>query len=394
MLAGLLPEDELCLLLARAHLADDPRARALELLACPINWDALLWRARQHNVIPLLYRNISNEDTLNVPATVQATLTEAFRANAFRNMFLRGELARVLRLLTEAGIRVIPLKGIALAELLYGDTAFRACSDIDILVPAGDALQARRILLEQGYMSPFTEEFFVHHQFGTSADCPLIPQKEASAYLLEVHWTLLQHSSRDAEAVQDLWRRALPHEFFGVPAYSLTPEWQFLYLASHVATHKWQTLRWIADIHDLCASTSIDWPRVRAMAGQFELEFVAESTLAVCHALYATPLPEIFAQVALPEGIALFPHSLDASETWSAPLFYPKLLKRPTEKLRWLAEMFFVARVSDRRFFRLPASLDFLYYLLRPVRLACKWSWLFLCAGCRRLRRLFLVSAK
>ena len=40
MLAGPVPEDELCLLLARGQLLPDVRARALELLAAPLRWDS------------------------------------------------------------------------------------------------------------------------------------------------------------------------------------------------------------------------------------------------------------------------------------------------------------------------------------------------------------------
>jgi hypothetical protein len=309
-------------------------------------------------------------------------------------MLLAAELTRVIRLLGAADIRVVPLKGVALAESLYGDPAFRFCSDIDILVPPDVALHARRLLLAEGYTSPFTEDFFVNHQFHTSADCPLQAQRGDLAYFLELHWTFLQHSSRDAEAIQDLWFQARPRDCFGVPAYRLTPEWEFLYLACHAAYHKWQTLKWVADIHDLCVSASIDWQMVRDKARQFDLDWVVGSTLAVCSALYGTPTPADFSAVPLPAGIPLFPKSLNPAEAWNAPLFYSKLLKRPSEKLRWFAEMFFVARQADQVFFHLPASLDFLYFLLRPLRLSCKWSWLFLSASFDRLRRWLRYSLK
>jgi hypothetical protein len=314
--------------------------------------------------------------------------------NAVRNMLFAAELTRVLRLLGEAGIRVLPLKGVPLGESLYGDAAFRVCSDIDILVPVSDALRARRLILAQGYTSPFTEDFFANHQFHTSADCPLRAQRGDLTYFLELHWTLLQHSSKDAEAVQDLWSQARPRDFFGVQAYRLTPEWEFLYLAAHAAYHKWQTLKWVADIHDLCVSASINWQMVQQKAERFDLDWVVGSTLAVCSSLCGTPTPANFSAVPVPAGVQLFPNSLDPTEAWNAPLFYPKLLKRPSEKLRWFAEMFFVARQADQMFFHLPPSLAFLYYLLRPLRLACKWSWLFVSASFHSLRQWFHFPSK
>ena len=356
---------------------------------CPSHaspWDALLQRAEEHQVLPLIYRSLRTLEFQGVPDEVRERITGAFRANALRNMFLAGELARVLRLLGEAGLRVLPLKGVTLAESLYGDPAMRVCSDLDILVPAGDVLRARRLLLTHGYTSPFTEDFFAHHQFHTSADCPLLPQKQTLPYLVELHWTLLQHSSKDAEAMRDLWAEARPKDTFGVQAYSMTTQWEFLYLAGHAAYHKWQTLKWLADINDLCGSACIDGQKVREKAEKFDLDLAAGATLTACASLYGTPAPANFPAVPLPAGVRLYPNSLTPSEAWNAPLFYPKLLKRPSEKLRWFAQMFFVARLADRRLFQLPASLDFLYYVLRPLRLTLKWSRLFLSAGFRRLK--------
>ena len=388
------PEDELCLLLARGQLAAEVRERALGLLATPLRWDLLLERAYDHQVFPLLYRSLRTLQFHRVPDEVRAQLTAAWRVNAVRNAFLAGELARVLRLLNEAGVPVIPLKGVTLAESLYGDAALRVCYDLDILVPPSEVLRARRLLLAQGYTSPFTEEFFVNHQFRTSADCPLLPQRPPLAYLLEVHWTLLQHSGKDEEAMQDLWSQARPKDFFGVPAFGLTPEWEFLYLAGHAAYHKWHTLKWLADIHALCVSAAINWQQVGEKAERFELDAAVGPTLTVCASLFGTPTPPNLSSRALPPGVHLFPTSLAPSEMWKAPLFHPRLLKRPAERLRWFAEMFFVARLADLRFVRLPPSLSFLYYFLRPLRLTCKWGWLFMAAGFHRLRQWLRFSSK
>jgi hypothetical protein len=380
------PEDELCLLLARGQLSAEGQERALRLLESPLRWDLLFNRAREHQVIPLLYRNLRSLEFHGVPDAARAQLKDAFRVNALRNAFLAGELARVLGLLNDSGVRVIPLKGVTLAKSLYGDPAFRACSDIDILVPPGEALRARRLILAHGYTSPFTEEFFAHDQFRTGAECPLFPEKQALRYLLEVHWTLLQHSRKDEQAMQDLWSQARPKDFFGVRAYGLTLEWEFLYLAWHAAYHKWHTLKWLADIHELCVSAPIDWQQVREKAERFELDLVVGPTLTACSSLFGTPVPANFPSRALPRGVQLYPTSLAPFEACNPTIFHPWLLKRSSERLRCFAEMIFVPRLSDAMAFHLPHSLSFLYYLLRPLRLTYKWAGLFLWVGFQRLR--------
>jgi len=48
------------------------------------------------------------------------------------------------------------------------------------------------------------------------------------------------------------------------------------------------------------------------------------------------------------------------------------------QKLRWLAELCFAPTLAEHHLILLPSSFSFLYYLLRPLRLTCKWAWRFL----------------
>lgn len=380
-------EDELCLLLARGQLTPKERTRSLEFLASPLQWPEIMERAYAHEVYPLLYRSLRDISFPGVPESVQAELKSLYLANAFRNQLLAEELARLLGVLGEAGIWVVPLKGVTLAQSLYGDPAARVCSDIDILVPPADVVRARRLILGNGYSSRFSEEFFVKHQLHTTADCSLIAQRPPLTCLVEVHWTLLPDSSEDAGAVSELWARAHPANFVGVEAWDLSPEWQFLYLSVHAAHHKWNKLKWLADIHELCMTRPLDWPQVKQDAERYELEAVAGPTLTACARLFETPVPEEFSSGSFPADVLLFPDSLDPAESWKQTLFYPRLLKRRSEKLRWLAQTLFVPKMADHRFVSLPSSLTFLYYVMRPMRLSFKWSWRLLRAGVARLTR-------
>jgi putative nucleotidyltransferase-like protein len=388
-------EDQLCLLLARGKLSPEAQESARELLASPLRWDFLLDRAQNHGLIPFFFRNLQTLGFPGVPDSVRTELKSAFQANALRNDVLARELAHVLGRLAEAGVPVIPLKGIPLADWLYGDPALRVCADIDILVPPSSVLGARRVILANGYSSPFPESFFLNHQFHTSADCSLLPRQSIVPYMLEVHWKVLHHSSGDNEAMQDLWAEARPKSCLGAPAYALSPDWEFLYLTVHAASHKWQTLKWLLDIHELSITGLVNWQKLRENAGRLGVGPLVEITLGICSSLFATPVPPGFSPRPLPAGIHIFPVAAPAFEAqhgWR--IFYPSLLKRPSDKLRWLAEMLFVARLADHRFFHLPARLSFLYYFLRPLRLTCKWSWLLVSAGFQRLRHQLLTRTR
>jgi hypothetical protein len=84
--------------------------------------------------VSALYCNLRDLGIPSVPEAVQAELRGLYLANVLRNELLAEELARLLSSLGEAARRVVPLKGVALAQSLYGDVAARVCVDIEFQV--------------------------------------------------------------------------------------------------------------------------------------------------------------------------------------------------------------------------------------------------------------------
>ncbi|HLW79923.1 MAG TPA: nucleotidyltransferase family protein [Terriglobia bacterium] len=506
------PEDRLCLLLARGRLSADDEQQARELLAQPLNWDALLDRARVHEIVPMLYHHLARLVAIDlpapggplssvaavtplepaasvglpgdaatvapaaVPAAVMSQLEEAYRISRLRTALLAEELARLLLLLNEDGVPVIPLKGVPLAQALYGDAALRYSIDIDLLIPASDAVRARRLLLSHGFESTVPEAFFLAHQFPSCAECTLmrsslqagtpatIPARAArntaggdargtqnaslkagatsrSGFPVDLRWGLLPYwrgdaaairdlwdDSRDAEAVGDFWDelrdadsspgrdlrdqsrgaqvvRDLRHDLgdesrnaslSGVQARRLSPEWEFLYLALHAASHGWQMLKSLADIHQIATTQALDWAKVREKARRFGLESAVEQTLTACALLLGTPpppgfapgdapqplsagaspqpLPATFVLRPLPAGVRLFPATPTSGGSWAATRLQLFPLERRSGRLRMLAAFLFVPSPAEYEWLPLPAWLGFLYYPLRPLRLAFKWT--------------------
>jgi hypothetical protein len=379
MLADMTPEDQLCLLLARGQLTSDLQQKARQLLDSPLQWPLILERAYSHQVFPLLYHNLRALGFPGIPDPIQTELKGAFLANALRNKLLAEELARLLGLLGEAGIRVIPLKGITLAESLYGDAALRVCADIDILVPPDSVTQALDLILASSYRDDLRDPFLSKLVLRHSRHYNLVREDQGISFLLELHWILVQHSSKNDDAVNDLWAEACPQTFFGVPALSLTPEWEFLYLSIHATDHEWQSLKWLVDIHQIVSSRPVDWQKAMKKAERFEIDLAIRQTLAASSLLLETPLPVNYSSAELPAVVRLFPDMrFPAGDPMSAFAFrHMRVLKRPLDKLRYIATVLLAPKVTDRDFLRLPPSLGFLYYFIRPVRLACKWSWLF-----------------
>ncbi len=376
MQSALAPEDQLLLLLARGNLLPLVQEQALALVATPLRWNLIVERAKAQEVYPLLYRNLATLGFPGVPEQARAQLHSLSIINVLKNTLLSKELVRVLTLLGEAGVPVIPLKGVALAESLYGDITLRVCADIDILVPRPMVLQALNLLLARGYNPEFTEQFFFDLLLRSHIEYALERDDRQFRYLLELHWGLLWGLPWDQAATEEIWAEARPADCFGIPAYTLSPEWELLFLAVHAARHQCQGLKWLVDIDVICSTWRIDWDKVREKAARAGWEEAVRLTLSACHALFDTPIPANFSMGALPPWLKLFPAS--ASTSWRDAFFCMRFLNRPSDKFRYAARVFLVPTLAERRLLRLPSFLGLFYYLLRPLRLACKWIWLVL----------------
>lgn len=386
---NLSPEDQSVLLLTCSELTPHLQEHALGLLATPLCWNLILERARVHGVYPLLLRNLARLGFSDIPAQVRTELEALCKVNAFRNTLLAEELARVLTLLKGAGIPAIPLKGVALAESLYGDLTLRVCADLDVLVPRRMVAQAFRLLLSSGYRGDFPERFSVDLFLDRNTDCSLDREEQGFRYILEPHWGILWRTPSDGDATEDLWAEARPKAFRGAPAYALSPEWNLLFLAAHAAHHQWQWLKWLVDIHEVCSHGGIDWEKLGAKAKRLGWWDVLLLTLSVCRSLFSTPVPEEFPFRRLPPWCTLFPAD-PSPQLWESAFFPLRLLKRPSDKLRYGMRLLLLPTLAERRMLRLPSALGFLYYPLRIVRLGYRWSWRGVCAGLRRLSVLFL----
>jgi Uncharacterised nucleotidyltransferase len=248
MFVDMEPEDQLCLMLARRDLSGEVRERTLQLLASPLRWPLFLEHANEYDICPIIYQSLETLGYRSVPDPIRTELAKIFGVNAIRCEVLGKETARILQLLGDAGIPVMPLKGIALAASLYHDPALRVCADIDILVPPPHAADAFHLIVAAGYQSEFTQSALLDLFVRYSKDCLLMRQDDICTYPLELHCALLWGGQLERDLLTKIWAQANRKTFHGVEAFALSEEWEFLYLTLHAARHGRSSLKWLVDV--------------------------------------------------------------------------------------------------------------------------------------------------
>src|SRR4029079_18015131 len=86
-----------------------------------------------------------------VPEQVLAQLAIEFRRNTVRNLYLTGELARILKMFADQAIPALPFKGPLLAQQAYGNLGLRVFQDLDLLIRPRDVARTLAMLASEGY---------------------------------------------------------------------------------------------------------------------------------------------------------------------------------------------------------------------------------------------------
>jgi hypothetical protein len=256
-----------------------------------IDWRRLWEIAEAQQIEVLVARAIDGSEFNDiVPEDVRQTAKQVRLRFALHNMAIHGELVRISKILHAHAIPVVPLKGSSLALRLFDDLGARRCGDIDILVPASQQEEARRILEENGYMTPpWVKPGVRKHAFH---GMPMLRQCPSTVFVVELHWTLTDPHFVTIDD-DDLWKRILAASPGDASLRPLPTEELLLFLAIHMSKHDRGLLRLLADIHQvvLREGDRIDWAYLVDLAGRWSTRDMAYFGLSFAAALLGTPVP-------------------------------------------------------------------------------------------------------
>ena len=89
-------------------------------------------------MIPLLHHNLKQNTTTDIPPEFQKALSNLIRIHTNQVLKMNFELLRVVKILKQHNIRLIPYKELVLSLMAYGDSNFCSFDDLDILVSEDD----------------------------------------------------------------------------------------------------------------------------------------------------------------------------------------------------------------------------------------------------------------
>jgi hypothetical protein len=303
---------------------------------------------------------------------------------ARRNAIHAGELFNLLDLLEANHVPAIPFKGPTLGLFAYGDLSLREFTDLDIVVHESDLWRTWDVLTRHGYVPEDGGGALAERR-------PLPPGGKHWAFkcqnrlTLEIHWRFIEKSFGSQLEPADVWSSVRSSTLSGRSLQVIPPEQMLVLLSTHLASHLWRRLNWICDITAIVNSKpEIDWELLLRTARRVGCERILSVSLLLSKNLLGSSLPrhiderfgkdEVSALIVREASGGLFTET--KLEFWRIDCARYAIIQRERQKDRFQVFItHFLRKVSlrptraDAESLSLPASLSFLHYITRPIRL-------------------------
>ncbi|MCP1092522.1 nucleotidyltransferase family protein [Bacillaceae bacterium OS4b] len=339
------------------------------------DWDFFLQLAIHHRVYPLIYSKIKRLEEKLIPSYVFQTLNKEYKQNTFQMLHLSGEMELVSKLFNENQVNLLFLKGPVIAAELFGDISLRTSKDLDMLIPITSLEKAEILLLSIGYVKEVVPNLLNEWKWRNHHVVFFHPQKKIQ---LEIHWRLQPRPLKEPK-FNELWERKRISNITSYPVYFLGKEDLFLYLVSHGARHGWFRLRWLLDI-DQVLRKGLNIKKSNKLLNTYQSNHIVGQALILTSNLLKTPIESNLNKlIEKRNSKKLAQDALDfikATESL-ANIMSTKNYKRYLFSLNSKIEKFFYILIlfypsySDAKTLKLPKSLHFSYFPLRPFL----WAW-------------------
>ena len=335
-------------------------------------WQQLLQTSQQHRVTPLL-RKALQANQCAFPQAFGNELEQLCRRNTARCIFLSEQLKRISKLLSDAGISYVPLKGTVLSQMLHGDPCIRQVDDIDLLISPADVPRAEQLLQAAGFSpvhAPLSRDFLLQRGW----DWPMQDQSKQfhvdisatlGAHYLRLPLTLNEHliAARKTQTEGDMLLPALP------------PLENCLLLAIHGWKHGWARLSWVVDFAQAARAIDSEKEELFKLAGRFNCIEIIKQAYGVAEAwMPGESDPRDLAsrvnqKIAVSGRWQLIRDSVNILPNPGIGLLAAGRERR-IDRIMMRVTMITAPGFSDWRALPLPRKLWWLYYLTRPFRLS------------------------
>ncbi len=255
-------------------------------------WEQIISDAGKHALLPFFYRWLHQSAfESQLPPHLREQIRERVFGLAARNLILAQELATILRAFEARRLTCMPLRGLALAQQLYGNVTSRPSGDIDLLVPQATLPQAADTLRDLEYSEidrclGFAQAFSYTLEF----------VKDLHGWVtVEPHWTIAYPPFVHSIDMDAVWQRCTRGRVAGIEAWLLGREDLLLHLCFHLIHREDSApLLWLYELDHLIRREvdSLNWTQIVLIARESGQELLVATVFERLKSGFDSPIPE------------------------------------------------------------------------------------------------------
>lgn len=360
------------------------------------DWARFLQQLHYHRIFPVVIPALNKSNSAFFPEFVTESLLKSSNLDKRKILRLNFECSRVMKALSEQGVRAIFYKGITLSHLAYSSPFLRTFDDLDILVCEADYLKPQKILSQYGYISPDFPTLsregadnFRHY----AGEYSLVNPK--GTICLDIHSRLLGGGSIGfSKQFGHVWERAVEIDCSTGKTLTLCVEDLLLYLCLNGLKDGWESLRTVCDIDRLIRNShEMNWTLVLSEAKRLKLERSFRLALLISIELLQTPIPSLVSECLDEDSLAVslknrvcrqIRGQIDEGQKFSPVrnfILICQALDDWQDQLRYLRgipirfyRLLTTVNYRDSEVVKLPRLLHFLYYPIRIFRVLIQYQ--------------------
>jgi hypothetical protein len=230
------PEEKLVFSLCRLEFDDILKNDIRELMSESRDWGRFIQLVTDHGITALAARNIHHlELNGQMPAEIMKLLDGGRMQNMIRNTWLAGRWKEVNTILSQAGIRHVLLKGMALEHTVYRSAGLRQMNDVDILVKKDEIVKAWLLLKAHGFISDMIKSPLYRRIITETGKH--MPTLRKDGFPVELHHRLFMSPERN-KLLDSAIDNAVEIKLEGSPAYIPGNDIHLEFLKSHFEDHR------------------------------------------------------------------------------------------------------------------------------------------------------------
>jgi hypothetical protein len=353
------------------------------------DWQSLILLSKEHRVIKTI-SDLIKKRAIEIPSLAAEEIHSLNKKTSARMLVFTAEIAFISNKLNEVSIASIPLKGPIAAKQIYNDFTAKNSRDIDFLIHLNQLDGAILILEKNGYTCTYDYQSLnsKQQQIFQKQNNQLVFIHPKKRIQLEIHWKLFANPFLLPITFDELLKDGSKIELGNKMIPCLSKEHLLFYLCVHGAKHHWSLLYWILELATLIKNTKYNWENTLKSAISLGIERPFVQGMLLVQQLFDIPISNNIIsyskedsqiQKLVDTSISVI-YLRNPNQTrkksinyYLRVLFYKmRLRKEFSYKLSYWKKI----SINDFDLIKLPQSLFFLYFWLRPFF----WCWRYLLA--------------